>query len=97
MMKRDRISNEIRRLDTSERKNRNLFDHMKSFQKKQTTEGPIRDRNGDLKTEDDEMANAFNDNLGEQLTPGDKPNVDWGTSHPDYMVCKKNSGMAECL
>ena len=83
MMKRDRITNEIRRLDTSERKNRNLFDHMKSFQKKQTTEGPIRDRNGDLKTEDDDMANAFNDNLGEQLTSGDKPNVDWGTTHPD--------------
>jgi hypothetical protein len=83
MMKRDRITNEIRRLDTSERKNRNLFDHMKSFQRKQTSEGPIRDKNGDLKTEDDEVANAFNDNLGDQLTPGEKPNVDWETTHPD--------------
>ena len=31
---RDRVANEIRRLETSEKKQRNFFDHMKGFQKK---------------------------------------------------------------
>ena len=72
MMKRDRVTNEIRRLETSERKQRNFFDHMKGFQKKQTSEGPIRNKNGDLQSEDADMTNTFNENLGDQLLPGEK-------------------------
>ena len=34
MIRRDRVANEIRRLETSEKKQRNFFDHMKGFQKK---------------------------------------------------------------
>ena len=40
---------------------------MKSFQKKNTTEGPIRDKEGNLKTDDEDIANTFNINLVDQL------------------------------
>ena len=82
MIRRDRVANEIRRLEISEKKQRNFFDHMKSFQKTNTTEGPIRNKDGELQTEDEHIANTFNINLGDQLLPGQKPNVDWTTRHP---------------
>ena len=84
MVNKDRVDNEIRRLQTSEKKQKNFFDHMKSFQKKHTTEGPIRDKRGDLKTNDEDIANAFNTNLGDQLQPGEKPNVDWSKTNPKW-------------
>ena len=52
------------------------------FQKKHTTEGPIRDKKGDLKTKD--IANTFNTNLGDQLQPGEKPNVNWSKTNPKW-------------
>ena len=82
MVNKDRVDNEIRRLQTSEKKQKNFFDHMKSFQKKHTTEGPIRDKKGDLKTKD--IANTFNTNLGDQLQPGEKPNVNWSKTNPKW-------------
>ena len=84
MVKKDREENEIRRLYKSEKRQKNFFDHMKNFQRKETKEGPIRDSNGDLKTSDKDVANAFNTNLGDQLLPGDKPNVDWSKTNPDW-------------
>ena len=82
MIRRDRIANEIRRLETSEKKQRNFFDHMKGFQKKHTAVGPIRNKTGDLQTDKEQMANTFNENLGDQLLPGQKTNIDWTTTHP---------------
>ena len=85
MVNKDRLENEIKRLQTSEKKQKNFFDHMKSFQKKQTTEGPIRDKKGDLKTSDEFIANTFNTNLGDQLLPGEKPEVDWSKTNPKWI------------
>ena len=82
MIRRDRVAKEIRRLETSEKKQRNFFDHMKGFQKNHTSVGPIRNKNGNLQTEEEQMANTFNENLRDQLLPGQKPNVDWTTTHP---------------
>ena len=84
MVNKDRVDNEIRKLQTSEKKQKNFFDHMKSFQKKNTTEGPIRDKRGNLKTGDEDIANTFNINLGDQLLPGEKPNVDWNKINPKW-------------
>ena len=84
MVNKDRVNNEIKKLETLEKKQRNFFDHMKSFQKKQTSEGPIRDKNGDLKTSDADVADTFNENLGDQLQPGEKPNVDWSKTNPKW-------------
>ena len=82
MVKKDREDNEMKRLHTSEKRQKNFFDHMKSFQKKVTKEGPIRDRNGVLKTSDKDVADTFNTNLGDQLLPGEKPGVDWKKINP---------------
>ena len=57
---------------------------MKGFKKKHTSVGPIRDKNGDLQTEDKQTANTFNKNLVDQLLPGQKPNIDWTTIHPQW-------------
>ena len=84
MIQKDREENEIKKLHTSEKRHKNFFDHMKSFQKKETKEGPIRDRNGELKTSDEDVANTFNTNLGDQLLPGEKPNVDWSKINPAW-------------
>ena len=84
MINKDRVENEIRKLQTSERKQRNFFDHMKSIQKKNTPEGPIRDKEGNLKTDDEDIANTFNTNLGDQLLPGRKPNVNWNEVNPKW-------------
>ena len=84
MINKDQVENEIRKLQTSEKKQKNFFDHMKSFQKKNTTEGPIRDKEGNLKTDDEDIANTFNINLGDQLLPGEKPNVDWNEINPKW-------------
>ena len=84
MINKDRVENEIRKLQTSEKKQKNFFDHMKSFQKKNTTEGPIRDKEGNLKTDDEDIANTFNINLVDQLLPGEKPNVNWNEINPKW-------------
>ena len=90
MVNKDRADNEYRRLHTSEKKQKNFFDHMKGFQKKESKEGPIRDKNGDLKTSDEDIANTFNTNLGDQLQPGEKPNVDWSKTNPDWASHNEN-------
>ena len=84
MVNQNRVDNEIKKLQTSEKKQRNFFDHMKSFQKKPSTEGPIRDKKGDLKTSDEDIADTFNTNLGDQLQPGEKPDVDWSKANPKW-------------
>ena len=84
MVKKDREANELKRLHKSEKNDKNFFDHMKGFQKKETKEGPIRDKNGELKTSDEDVANTFNTNLGDQLTPGEKPSVDWSKTNPAW-------------
>ena len=85
MVNKDRVDNEIRKLQTSEKKQKNFFDHMKSFQKKQSTEGPIKDKKGDLKTSDEDIADTFNTNLGDQLQHGEKPDVDWSKTNLKWM------------
>ena len=69
-MKKDREANEIRRLETSEHKNKNFFEHMKDATKKKTTQtGPVKDKNGILRTSDPEVAQAFNETLEINSSP----------------------------
>jgi hypothetical protein len=83
MIKKDKITNEIRQLETSANKGKNFFWYMKSIQRKTSKIGPIRDLNDVLQTTDQDMANAFNDFLADQLQPGAPVIIDWSTIHPD--------------
>ena len=81
MIKRDRTVDQIRRLEMSKEKNKNLYAHVKTAKGKSSNTGPVRDLNGILRTTDQEMATAFGEHLDNQLQPGETPNVDWSEPH----------------
>ena len=78
-MRRDRITNEIRKLEISEKKGDNFYKHMKKNTRKNTSTFPVKDKNGVLKTENIDIVETFNEYLGETLTPGDPVDVEWET------------------
>ena len=82
MIKRDRIAYQIRRLEISKEKGKNLYAHVKAAKGKSTTTGPVKDLNGVLRTNDQDMATAFGEHLDKQLQPGAAPNVDWSKPYP---------------
>ena len=70
MAKRDRLNNDVRRFETSAKKDRNFYSHVKKYNNKQATRiGPILDSNGILRSSKEEMTKAFGDKLGEELKP----------------------------
>ena len=82
-MKKDREVNEIRRLETSEQKNKNFFEHMKSATKKKATKtDQVKVKNGIFRTSDPEVAEAFSEELGDQLKSGEPVDVNWNENHP---------------
>jgi hypothetical protein len=87
-MRNDRIANEIRKLEISEKKGDNFYKHMKKNTRKNTSTFPVKDKNGVLQTENIDIVETFNEYLGETLSPGDPVNVEWETEK--YIV--NNSG-----
>jgi hypothetical protein len=80
-MRRDRIVNEIRKLEISEKKGDFFYKYMKNNTKKSTSTFPVRDKNGVLQTENKNIAETFNSYLGETLKPGEPVDVEWETEH----------------
>ena len=83
MIKRDRVVDQIRRLETSKDKKKNLYAHVKAAKGKSTNTGTVKDSNGILRSSNQEMATAFGEHLGNQLLSDERPNIDWSTPHPD--------------
>ena len=81
MMRRDRIVNEIRKLEISEKKGENFYKYMKNNTKKTTSTFPVRDKDRVLQTENKNIAETFNEYLGETLQPGEPVDVEWETEH----------------
>ena len=84
-MKNDRVHHQIRKLEISKEKRKNLFAHVKEAKSKPSVNitGPVRDMNGTLRTTDKDVANAFTELMGTQLHSDEKPNIDWRKPHPD--------------
>ena len=87
-VKSDRQHFQIRRLEISKEKNKNLFAHVKAAKSKPSVNiiGPVNDMEGNLKTSDQEIANAFSNLMGEQLKSDEKPNINWDKPHPDSSI-----------
>ena len=70
MAKRDREQNDIKRFETSAKKDRNFYQHVKKHKNKQATRiGPVFDSNGTLRSSKEEMTAAFGEKLGNELRP----------------------------
>lgn len=70
MAKRDRLNNDVRKFETSAKRDRNFYSHVKKYKNKQATRiGPILDSNGVLRSSKEEMTKAFGDKLGQELKP----------------------------
>ena len=81
MMRRDRIVNEIRQLEISEKKGENFYKYMKSKTKKSTSTNAVRDEDSVLQTQNKNIAETFNEYLGETLKQGEPVVVEWETEH----------------
>ena len=56
--------------------------YIKTTKKKATKTGPVKDKNGILRTSDPEVAEAFGEELGDQLKSGEPVDVNWNENHP---------------
>ena len=89
----DREQYQIRKLEISKEKNKNLFAHVNAAKSKPSVNiiGPVNDMEGNLKTSDQDIANSFSDLMGEQLKSNEKPNIDWNKPHPESSVPRSKS------
>ena len=87
-VKSDRQHFQIRRLEISKEKNKNLFAHVNAAKSKPSVNiiGPVNDMEGNLKTSDQDIANAFSSLMGEQLKSDEKPNINWDKPHPESSI-----------
>ena len=87
-VKSDRQHYQIRRLEISKDKNKNLFAHVKDAKSKPSVNiiGPVIDMEGNLQTSDQGIANSFSNLMGEQLKSDEKPNINWNKPHPDSRI-----------
>ena len=87
-IKSDRQHYQIRRLEISKEKNKNLFAHVKEAKSKPSVNiiGPVNDSEGNLKTSDQGIADAFSSLMGEQLKSDETVNINWDRPHPESPV-----------
>ena len=70
MAKRDRTQNDIRKFETSAKKKKSFFSHVKNIKNKQTNKvGPVVDSHGVRRATKKEMTMAFGEKLGSELKP----------------------------
>ena len=95
-MKNDRVHHQIRLLEISKEKNKNLFAHVKEAKSTPSVNitGPVKDMDGVLRTSDKDVADAFSSLMGTQLKSDEKSKIDWTKPHPDrpkntksHMIC----------
>lgn len=84
MIKHDRAFHQVKKLGVSKNQKKNLYKHVQEANGKPSVNitGPVIDLNNILRTSDKDVANSFGDLMGEQLKPGDAPNVDWFKPYP---------------
>ena len=87
-VKSDREQFQIRQLEVSKEKNKNLFAHVKAAKSKPSVNiiGPVIDMEGNLRTSDQDIANSFSNLMGEQLKSDEKPNINWDKPHPKSSI-----------
>ena len=87
-IKSDRQHFQIRQLEISKEKNKNLFAHVKAAKSKPSVNiiGPVIDMEGNLKTSDQGIADSFSNLMGEQLKSDEKPNINWDKPHPKSSI-----------
>ena len=90
-MTNDRAHHQIRRLEISKEKRKNLFAHVKEAKSKPSVNitGPVIDMGGTLRTSDEEVSNAFSELMGEQLKSDEKPKIQW--TKPNPSIAKEKS------
>ena len=77
-MNRDRTINEIRTLQLSKKKDENFYNFMNRILKKPVSRNnAVKDANGKLQTEDEAIANVFNEYLGSTFEGGEPVDIKW--------------------
>ena len=65
----DRVNNQIKKLEISQDRRKNLYAHIKQAKSKTSSVGPIMDSNGTLRSSDQDMSDSFSGLLGDSNLP----------------------------
>ena len=65
----DRVNNQIKKLEISQDRRKNLYAHIKQAKSKTSSIGPILDSDGTLNSSDQDMSNSFSGLLGDSNLP----------------------------